>query len=619
MTISSLDGSEHIDFELADAGLNKDILIFDLNTGNLISSDSCLKTARPYALLCDEVLTLVGAHSADYFTKNGRRLYRFHENWTDDIRLELRGLTYWRPRISQVKPLQRPDLLISNQRGAPARLGSYQHLVVYGVPPDALTIVILIGKIARPIQMEYSADSWQTTEPICLDVSLLTGTTRLRLQLHTPNRNRCWPVKTQWNVIGLAVLEQQAGHKYTKWNILDHKKPLNRAGGRWRARVFYPTDALYLQILEDARTVINGQRPFNLSGLLARGQPLKNREGYTFADSVEDRGCFVRFYPRLLGRSFCSVLLNDRIELSHDHKVVLWFADHTIQITSAQDNTKNPATYSEWILPNFQYDRAPIAWAVAFRGELIGSHWRYKELAESISRGPTMKSFALLRWFKAPVFNSKIAPQFLRYVRNHQVAFVRSWMDDCGLPNELTHTESAEELYPLVRCALWKCEPQYPTHADQILQSFVKRIRVYSENRSSEVLRTLGVREMARVCPPFAFRLLRKIRKGNKLARLAVRELLILASDDSRSEWNTAITYLRRDAERQLGRSPDRLGKLTRAFSKSIDGISTLDMIDEHSVRQLAETSRGLDYLAVTALLLVDRRDILSFDLADKH
>ena len=612
ITISSMDGLDCAEFELGETGLSEELLVFDLNDGGLLSTQTRMKVTRPYALLCDDALELAGADSNNQVRKSGRRLYRLHAGWPEALRLELDGLVYWQPRISEDKPVEQPELVVSNPPGDPAHLGSCQHLFVRGVPEDALEVSLLLGKKARAAPTEHSGVDWRTSEPIGLDVPLLTGKTRLRVRVRTEEHNRCWPAKTRWNVLGLAVLEQdQESRKQLLWEIWEQEKPLNRAGGRRRARVFAPAEGEPPQVIEGSRNVAQGQQTFNLSGLLARGDPLKlkTRDSSALAKSVEDHGCVMRFYPQMLGRDHCTVLLNDQIEPADDHKIVLWPGVRPMEIVSVKKVRDKNARCSEWVLPPYEN---PLAEAVAFRGKRIGSDWRRKELAEAISRRPTVETFALLRWFKAPVLSPEISPAFFDAVKDKTVEFVSGWIGNGGLRCGLEHTEVTEELDPVVRSALWKADPRYGRHADQILRLFVERIRVQNEDRSDETLRALAALRMAELCPPFAWRVLRRVRKGNKLARRAVRELLILTGDSSPAEWEAALKPLRQDSRRQLGCDSARLDELTRVFLEHMKEGAVLSIEDELLARQLAETSRGAQYLAATALLLVDGRNVLT-------
>ena len=65
LSITSPDGRNGRDFDLADAGLNEDLLIFDpAANGHLLGPREKMDRRREYALVCDEALELTGADSA---------------------------------------------------------------------------------------------------------------------------------------------------------------------------------------------------------------------------------------------------------------------------------------------------------------------------------------------------------------------------------------------------------------------------------------------------------------------------------------------------------------------------------------------------------------------------
>lgn len=612
LTISSANGGDCAEFDLGETGLREDVLIFDRNDGGLLHPAAHMKTTRAYALLCDDVLELADADSDGLVRKLGRRLYRLPAGWPQTLCLKLDGLVYWHPRISEAVAVEQPNIVVSNLSSDPVLLGEKRLLVVSGVPEGALEVSLLLGKKARDISLKRSGSTWRTEETVRLDVPLLTGETRLRVRMRTAHSNRCWPVKTRWNVTGLAVLERDESDgkssKPPKWEIWDRDQPLNSAGGRRRARVFSPSDGEAPRICEGFRIAAQGQRPFALSGFLARGDALKTQDDLELAKSVEDRGCVVRFYPNMLKRGFCSVLLNDQIEPSDDHKIVLWHADRPLQIVGIEKLRSKKTRFSEWVLPSYE---EPFAWAIAFCGERIGSYWRHEDLAQSISRWPTTETFALLRWFKTPVLGPEIFSAFSRAVEENPVDFVRGWVGNGGLPRELKHTEAPEELDSIVRSALWRASLRYDGHAKQILRLFVERIRVQDEDRGEETLQNLAVRRMAELCPPFARQVLRGVKRGNRIARRAVRKLTGIADDGSESALKAVLEPLCWDSRRLLACNAVRLNELTEGFCQHIESGAVLSQKDDFDARQLAETPRGGQYLAATALLLADGRNIL--------
>ena len=168
--------------------------------------------------------------------------------------------------------------------------------------------------------------NWRTVDPVPLDVRLLTGETRLRVRLRTQENHRCWRPKTSWNVQGLAVMvRDDQSWERPNWEVWgDPNKPLNCARGRILARVFFSRNRSSFEIFEGSRFVTKGTRPFQLSGLVARGAPLVTRDGVELAASVEDQGCVLRFYGRMLRQNHCCVVLRDRIEPCENHTIILW-------------------------------------------------------------------------------------------------------------------------------------------------------------------------------------------------------------------------------------------------------------------------------------------------------
>lgn len=594
LAVSSADGRNVREFDLTEVGLGEDVLVFDLvANGRLLGTREGLDPQREYALLFDDCLDLAGGVEPaiiDKRHKQGRMLYRLARGWPDTLRLELEKLVYWEPTVKSRRIPEKLDLTVSNDSEQPVGLGEYCPLLIQGVPEDALEVTLLLGKSSGHLAATPIQRGWMTGDELQLNPELLLGSTRLRIRIRTEMRDRCWKPKTRWNVVGLATLEQDEEQKRpSRWEIVNPEDLLNRAGGR-QVRVFSSDDEGRMRVLEGLRVIAVGRRPFPLQFAAGWGEPLTADGGVQLAQSVQDHGCVVRFYGSMLGREYSSVLLNARPDIDERHEVALWDRSgqvHRIGILRSELKGRR------WVLPTFA---DPWAWAVVYEGERIGSQWREKELAQLILRQPTVANFGLLRWFKVPVLGRAMREAFCQAVREHPVEFLRAWMRDDGLPDGLRHSETPEELYPVIRVALWNVHSPYPHHAKQILEVFVSRVQC-SASLTGREAQTTAAQRLAELCAPFARQVLTKVKKGNKVAKRAFRSTLGLGEEAPMSEGNPLLSDLRRRSARSLRVDEETLEVAARTLASR-----DLSPGNEPLLRRLAEAPEGSRYLAAIVL-----------------
>jgi len=600
LILSSADGRHVQEFDLAELGLGEDILVFDLKSnGRLLGSREWLDPQREYALVYDDSLALTGVVESDiidHMQRHGRKLSRLGAGWLGAPRLTLDGLTYSEPLIKNRQRPETMDLTLTNEASdseGTVRLGESRRLLVQGVPEDASIVELLVAR--RSVPAAPAKDGWLTTEAVKLDAPLLLGSKRLRVRVQTPARDRCWKPKTSWNVLGLSALEQdEKGKRPARWEIVCPDKVLDRAGGRQVVRVFAPRDQAKTRILAGYRVIASGLRPFSLHLTAGWGEPMTMDAAPTLALSVEDSGVVVRYYGSLLGRSFGSVLLTVPVQPSDRHCVVLLNKTRgRIQQLVPQ---KTELGDRRWILPDCP---DADAWAVAYEGRRLGSGWREPQLAVLIRSRPTVDSFALLRWFKAPVLGPKMRDAFLQAAAQCPVEFLKAWIGEEGLPSGLRHAEVPEELHPVIRAALWGAHIAYPNQAKHVLDLFVARVSAVTM-RSDQGARAWAAQRLAQLCPPFASQVLRKVKKGNKLAKVAYRGLLGLSDKLPMSEGEGPLKGLLRRGAHSLGVDE---ASLDRAAVVLTEGSPAGD--DEQMLRRLAESPEGARYLAAVVLRAV--------------
>jgi hypothetical protein len=306
--------------------------------------------------------------------------------------------------------------------------------------------------------------------------------------------------------------------------------------------------------------------------------------------SVLDRGILTRYVP---WRGQTQMLISRKIEPSREHRAVLWTRSGKIRTVAVRHGELGNR---RWILADCP---DADAWAVALEGRRLGSGWRESQLAALIRSKTTVENFALLRWFRAPVLGPEMREALLQSVAQRPVEFLQSWMGGRGLPDGLRHAEVPEELYPVIRTALWDVHILSPNQATSIWALFVARAPT-GATLGEQDTHVWAAQRLAQLCAPFAGRVLTKVKKGNKLAKRAYRALLGLANESPMSAGDGHLQGLLRRGSYLLGIDEAALGK------------AALDLADGSpsgahapALRRLAESPEGARYLAALVLRVV--------------
>jgi len=607
LTIVSGSGRQSLGFDLAEFGLREEVLIFEMATGRLLGPRESMDRRREYAIICDDALTVGGYTSSTIQHRHtqGRNVYRIGAGWVETLQLELDGLVYWEPSVREGREAERLNIVVSNLTENPASLGEESPLLVTGVPKDALEVSLLIGKQRKEFEVEHTEAGWCTRERIALKPPLLLGTEGLRVRVRTERSNRCWKPIVRWNVVGVALLEENAKTgQPSEWKSVPTEKPLDIAGGRQLARLFLPAGETGTRLMEGPRVIGRGVRAFSLSlcGGWGEALGLGNGRFRRLAYSVVDRGVVRRFYGKLLGRPCYFVLLNSSIEPSARHSVVLWGRDDCVRRVRVKSHNLRDC---RWVLEPYE---EPRAWAIAYDGESIGRDWRFDELRDVLSRRPRAETFALLRWFKAPILGPDLRSAFCRAAVEEPVDFLNGWYANRGLAEGLRAGEDPEEILFVVRAALWKAHLLYHAQAEQILKLIMRGLHRGLEEHSEDTARVTAVKKLAEICPPFVWAVLIRVRKGPKLARLALRETVGVARDATRENLESGIRRMRTYCAQSCGLAEDTIGALTTKLAARLEHGGELNEEEDFVLRRVAETLDGGRYLAAVVLRTVANR-----------
>ncbi len=188
-------------------------------------------------------------------------------------------------------------------------------------------------------------------------------------------------------------------------------------------------------------TTLPTKRPGSLHGLSGWGQPLELTEGkynrlredrrVKVASSVIDRGCVLGCLHSP-NSSNVVVCLQDPLELSRDHEIIVWTSGgHVVRI----DPTKIQRNETDRL---WQFHRREcgleshfFAVAVAYRGKRLGAWWDdawWEFVRFSLREKDPEQTAAMIRWFQFPVLEPRMANEIQEQGKEQGLAFAKAWL-----------------------------------------------------------------------------------------------------------------------------------------------------------------------------------------------
>lgn len=603
LSISS-EGKLLEEVDLLEIGMGEPLLVFDLETGTLVSLTSKLNPRTDYALICDSDLTVPDVTQA--IKLKDRAAYRLASPWPQDLRVVCDGLTYWEPTLDQREPIKPIRLILESLPGETTQIGSASRVNVTGVSEDVTVVTVIAG--GWHIHTTKHGAIWQTERPLQITLGMALGKERIRIQVSSASFSRTVAPKFSLSLRGIACLEADSNaDAEPKWTLLSVGHALNRADGSGRARVFVGKDKS--ELFEGACLVGKiSSRTFQLGDLQGWGAPLISRsEGHAdtvLVESVEDYGAG-KFVPSLFGGQTCAWLTwQVPISPSKDHRILVW-----PQIPQKPQDLPAIEVASQqgdflWKLPNLG-DAA--AMAIAYQGTRIASYWASEPIIKALGHHPANSLFALLRWLKVPVLNPLFRTAVEKAVAQDPAEFVSGWLDGEALQYGLVHRPAEQGLDIVIRQFLWNYVERSETRMEGLARTFPTDRRPQSE---PEVFKS-SLSRLGEFCPSLSYNLARLKLRGDKYRKY----VRAVAASMLRQPETTEISQLRtrmiadcRDCANLLKVAPEALGKSVDAFGAYLDNQASDYKQLEPGLRRLGETSRGRPFLTASLLIrLVER------------
>jgi hypothetical protein len=602
LSISS-EGSLLEEVDLLEMGTAEPLQVFDLKLGTQLSLESRLSPTRDYALICDADISVPDAPQC--LKLKDRAAYRLTSPWPTDLSAMCAGKLFWQPRIEQREAAQAIRLTLESLPGESVEIGSACIVNVIGVPQDATLVSLVAGGAAY--SMNHRGIAWQTSRPVQITLAIALDEERVRVCVTGPDYARTVTPRSSLRLRGIAAFESESNaDAEPRWTLLDRHRPLNRADGSGRARVF--VEASSSQLFEGSRFVGKvSTRGLQMRDLCGWGAPLIVRAEHApdtaFVEAVEDYGRG-RFLPPLFRRTEGAFLSwQTPTPPSSGHQILVWsdLSQEPRRLSASEVFSQKDDTL--WRLPSL----GSVAFmAVAYNGARSASFAATEPAINALRTARSPALFALFRWLKLPILNLSFRSSMQEAIFQVPVEFVRGWLGDEALPYGLVHRQAEQGLDAVIREFFWNYKDRNETRLERLAQAFAPEASAQSEAESFKS----SLSRLGEICPSLCYRLAGyKLRSDKYRKYVRAVAAAMLHQPPGCPQLRVALAGACRECASLVGIAPEILQANVDMFGAYLDNQVPTWKQAEPELRRLGETSGGRQFLTASLLLrLVERK-----------
>ena len=482
----------------------EDVEAFDLRTGSWIDAwGGKFANGREYGLLLSGDLDVQPVNMVFHAIGDSKKLYRFRADSENRVKVFLEGEELW-SLDWKVKPSPQsgdePDWAksvsvdIEPSNRVKLSESTARSLRVYGLGQETSLAYVRVG--SEPL--EFSEDRYGDRVTSGFDVLpfCLRGTQPFGMEVRLGLRNGSQQVELKRTMFLIA--EGALRLSEDGWQVVhpdNHMSTLDAKRHAYRI-LPPPCDRRDLALMEGPaflRRLWTRPRPLDSIGgygdrLGVRAPYNWGRDGYLLTLSNETRDLGV--IESLFGAGENLLLsLSQPLEPGSAHSVILWTPGGAPEVLNAQEFVAPLDDQKIWRIttPRQTYDGTSFA-AVAYNGARIGAKFPdYPYLPMDMSETEAGEIAAMLRWMRAPILSNDWVRHIHEFAHSCPAPVLGAWVGEGrGLPNGLSHAESADRWRPVVRQIFseWKPSPKAAV-------SVIDEIGRGEPNREDVIIRAL--------------------------------------------------------------------------------------------------------------------------------
>lgn len=610
LSIQTAAGDALIEWDFAYSGLSEDVLVFDLDKQKIINASyERLEANRHYAIVCDQSFEIKGCNSVETFSRNNirRKAVRLPSLLNQNLCIVYEDFILWQP--VREERYQRPhfSITLSTPTTELFSLNDRAKLCVMGLPEDAKAVRLLIH--TKTYDLEPTDEGWRTTKEITITAEIAARQQRVRVCFLSGDRAYTQEPRLALSLLGAAIIRnQQEENAEISFEVLKEGKQLNRSEGTINMKIWTPVPRKGAQVLEGHYQVgrlrhqkiklkdfpgNGGQIHVNIDGLL-----------HNLGINCIDTGCVQKFVPSMLGCDAQLLLLSDKNpkEAADDgYALHLWFIGENqkgkfiiLPANSIQKTSKNR-------LWKIRIENNPMAVALSWKGSWLGAWWSCERISEYLCQRTDLSEneFAILKWIRVPVLDSRLFTTLKRLVLNVPCRFIKTWLTDSGLPQGIKPHYNILGLDSVVRCFLWNDFPVI--HADEAIGLITREYKTWHDIYSC----IENLQKLSEISPRLLWKGLEHCIDNDMqniiyLSKTFIRAQVGLPS--TAPEYQ--VKYRIRDLEKRLlsytSLSEEKLEKVVGKCILSCKiTLNTFTNRDRGDLLRLSETQLGRKYLAV--------------------
>lgn len=479
---------------------DEDVAIFKLSTGERLPDafTAALSPNTAYALLTAADLD-VKPESPEWQLANSGlvKLHRLQPGWPAGLNVLLDDELLWQPNRQVPTPVW-PNQVRIFAPERPVKWGrEFQVKIIHPLDVE----VRYVRCRGRALELVKQGTAEMLAGPLVVTPELDVNKLDFRIGLQKTGQRCTLKRRVELKVIGAAHLTVNGWRALNKRSRLTVEQARRDRFKLVTPRIWGTQNLNANELLLFEGDGIHHARPRQagpLGHLNGWGAPLRARQFFNFkpgapslsiAGSVINHGVIEDVVCETLPDSTARLLrirFREYIASDSQYRVIWWDASgELIALTTKTSDGAEDAWWWACELPDACTQ--PVAVAIAFNGERLGAWWPQDDWLQSLPGQTEQKAesvAALLRWFHLPLLSRDAVAALQPLMAQHSAAFLRAWLLDTGLPDELRQQPRDEVWLAVARTLLHNWRP----NAESARQALLALAEVDDDDELTQAL-----------------------------------------------------------------------------------------------------------------------------------
>ncbi len=606
LAVRSRTGETLIEWDFADSGLSEEVLVFDLDRARVVKTgEERLEPNRSYAIICDCDCEIQGCRPTETFERKNisRKAIRLPTPLNENLGVSFGDFLLWQPIRQESDQRPRFPLTLMTPPQRVLSLNDRSKLHIEGLPEDAESVELLIHRKIYKVQRDNG--TWRTFKEVTITPELAARQRRVQVQFLSGGRTHTEKPRLAFKLLGAVMLRYKQDGT-AKLEMLKHGDQLNRSEGAVSLRIWTPEQDPGAKVLEGNFQVARLRHSkLRLSDIPCHGGKLR----VLCRDRVHDlgilcvnTGCITEFLPAMLNNPSQLFLSQEKDpgELGEQgYSLLVWAPTEKrrAKLKYLSDALLPGSTERIW---KINCSEQPMAIALTWKGAWLGAWWDLMRIRDYLDgqADASKRDFAIIKWLRVPVLDPTLSLAFSKTVMQSSARFIKTWLNDAGLPDGLQPHGHIEGLDSVVRHFLWNDFP--PAQAQETIDLVTKKdVKWYQEDRCVGYLESL-----LNISPILLWKGLEECLRYHRdkiihLLNFFTRAQAGLPLSATHQQLDYKFQELGKQASRVTGISEIRLEEVTRAYIRAMSNKQWHPPERDHAdLLKLGETIPGRRYLS---------------------